>query len=79
MGVWVFWPSPLLLPLLPSTISSAFNSLATVTMEDLVRPLFPGLSESRATLVSKLLGEQIGGGQGGYRGAGTVGGSPAPP
>uniref|UniRef100_A0A8C0VJ41 Solute carrier family 5 member 6 n=1 Tax=Cyanistes caeruleus TaxID=156563 RepID=A0A8C0VJ41_CYACU len=39
-----------------STISSAFNSLATVTMEDLVRPHFPGLSESRATLISKLLG-----------------------
>ncbi|KAM4903907.1 sodium-dependent multivitamin transporter [Sylvia borin] len=38
-----------------STISSAFNSLATVTMEDLVRPHFPGLSDSRATLLSKLL------------------------
>ncbi|XP_072714174.1 sodium-dependent multivitamin transporter isoform X1 [Ciconia boyciana] len=38
-----------------STISSAFNSLATVTMEDLVRPHCPGLSESRATLISKLL------------------------
>ncbi|XP_061845695.1 sodium-dependent multivitamin transporter isoform X2 [Colius striatus] len=38
-----------------STISSAFNSLATVTMEDLIRPYFPGLSESRATLFSKLL------------------------
>lgn len=38
-----------------STISSAFNSLATVTMEDLVRPHFSGLSESRATLISKLL------------------------
>ncbi|KAM6207564.1 sodium-dependent multivitamin transporter isoform 2-T2 [Sarcoramphus papa] len=38
-----------------STISSAFNSLATVTMEDLVRPHCPGLSESRATLFSKLL------------------------
>ncbi|XP_064002607.1 sodium-dependent multivitamin transporter [Pogoniulus pusillus] len=38
-----------------STISSAFNSLATVTMEDLVRPCCPGLSESRATLLSKLL------------------------
>ena len=47
---------PLPLPS-PSTISSAFNSLATVTMEDLVRPHFPGLSESRATLLSKLLGE----------------------
>ncbi|XP_071598478.1 sodium-dependent multivitamin transporter isoform X3 [Heliangelus exortis] len=38
-----------------STISSAFNSLATVTMEDLVRPHYPGLSEPRATLLSKLL------------------------
>lgn len=63
--VQVSWPSPFLLPLFPSTISSAFNSLATVTMEDLVRPHFPGLSESRATLVSKLLGEWIGGGRGG--------------
>lgn len=58
--VQVSWPSPLLLPLLPSTISSAFNSLATVTMEDLVRPHLPGLSESRATLLSKLLGEWVG-------------------
>ncbi|XP_038252840.1 sodium-dependent multivitamin transporter isoform X2 [Dermochelys coriacea] len=38
-----------------STISSAFNSLATVTMEDLIHPYFPGLQESRATLLSKLL------------------------
>ncbi|XP_065257184.1 sodium-dependent multivitamin transporter [Emys orbicularis] len=38
-----------------STISSAFNSLATVTMEDLIHPYFPGLRESRATLLSKLL------------------------
>lgn len=30
-----------------------------------MRPHFPGLSESRATLVSKLLGEWIGGGRGG--------------
>ncbi|XP_040204134.1 sodium-dependent multivitamin transporter isoform X1 [Rana temporaria] len=36
-----------------STISSAFNSLATVTMEDLIKPHFPGLTESRATLLSK--------------------------
>ncbi|CAI9574473.1 unnamed protein product [Staurois parvus] len=36
-----------------STISSAFNSLATVTMEDLIKPHFPGLTESRATLMSK--------------------------
>lgn len=70
--VGVSWPSPLLLPLLPSTISSAFNSLATVTMEDLVRPHIPGLSESRATLISKLLGED-GGWPGGSHGAGMVG------
>ncbi|XP_075271258.1 sodium-dependent multivitamin transporter [Opisthocomus hoazin] len=38
-----------------STISSAFNSLATVTMQDLVLPHCPGLSESRVTLLSKLL------------------------
>ncbi|XP_069829326.1 sodium-dependent multivitamin transporter isoform X2 [Dendropsophus ebraccatus] len=36
-----------------STISSAFNSLATVTMEDLIKPYYPGLTESRATLLSK--------------------------
>lgn len=60
MRAWLSPPSPLAAPLPlppPSTISSAFNSLATVTMEDLVRPHFPGLSESRATLLSKLLGE----------------------
>ncbi|XP_068136034.1 sodium-dependent multivitamin transporter isoform X2 [Hyperolius riggenbachi] len=38
-----------------STISSAFNSLATVTMEDLIKPHFPNLSESQATLLSKFL------------------------
>uniref|UniRef100_A0AAR2IZH1 Sodium-dependent multivitamin transporter n=1 Tax=Pygocentrus nattereri TaxID=42514 RepID=A0AAR2IZH1_PYGNA len=40
-----------------STISSAFNSLATVTMEDLIKPHFPGMAEARATLLSKGLGE----------------------
>ncbi|XP_066524764.1 solute carrier family 5 member 6 isoform X2 [Hoplias malabaricus] len=37
-----------------STISSAFNSLATVTMEDLVKPCFPSMTEARATLLSKI-------------------------
>lgn len=41
---------------LDSTISSAFNSLATVTMEDLIKPHFP-MEESKATLLSKILGE----------------------
>lgn len=36
-----------------STISSAFNSLATVTMEDLIKPYFPAMTEARATLLSK--------------------------
>uniref|UniRef100_A0A3B3T102 Solute carrier family 5 member 6 n=1 Tax=Paramormyrops kingsleyae TaxID=1676925 RepID=A0A3B3T102_9TELE len=36
-----------------STISSAFNSLATVTMEDLIKPHFPTMTETRATLLSK--------------------------
>ncbi|RVE57608.1 hypothetical protein OJAV_G00217970 [Oryzias javanicus] len=38
-----------------STISSAFNSLATVTMEDLIRPRFPAMSEETATRLSKSL------------------------
>nr|XP_016854439.1 PREDICTED: sodium-dependent multivitamin transporter [Anolis carolinensis] len=38
-----------------STISSAFNSLATVTMEDLIRPHAGSITEGRATLYSKLL------------------------
>ncbi|XP_055979694.1 sodium-dependent multivitamin transporter [Sorex fumeus] len=38
-----------------STISSAFNSLATVTMEDLIRPWFPEFSEARATMLSRVL------------------------
>ncbi|KAM4012221.1 sodium-dependent multivitamin transporter isoform 1-T1 [Anomaloglossus baeobatrachus] len=38
-----------------STISSAFNSLATVTMEDLIKPHLPNITESRATLLSKCL------------------------
>uniref|UniRef100_A0A480SDW5 Sodium-dependent multivitamin transporter n=1 Tax=Sus scrofa TaxID=9823 RepID=A0A480SDW5_PIG len=38
-----------------STISSAFNSLATVTMEDLIRPWFPHFSEARATMLSRII------------------------
>ncbi|XP_048063264.1 solute carrier family 5 member 6a isoform X1 [Megalobrama amblycephala] len=38
-----------------STISSAFNSLATVTMEDLIKPHVPVMTEARATLLSKML------------------------
>ncbi|XP_072545399.1 solute carrier family 5 member 6 isoform X2 [Salminus brasiliensis] len=38
-----------------STISSAFNSLATVTMEDLIKPHHPSMTEARATLLSKIL------------------------
>lgn len=36
-----------------STISSAFNSLATVTMEDLIQPWFPQLTETRAIMLSR--------------------------
>ncbi|KAK6307568.1 hypothetical protein J4Q44_G00227160 [Coregonus suidteri] len=36
-----------------STISSAFNSLATVTMEDLIKPHCSSMTEARATLLSK--------------------------
>ncbi|MEQ2169499.1 hypothetical protein GOODEAATRI_025763, partial [Goodea atripinnis] len=43
-----------------STISSAFNSLATVTMEDLIKPYFPSMSEGRATKVSKALAMSYG-------------------
>ncbi|KAK1893886.1 Sodium-dependent multivitamin transporter [Dissostichus eleginoides] len=35
------------------SISSSFNSLATVTMEDLIKPQFPAMTEARATLLSK--------------------------
>ncbi|XP_062065115.1 sodium-dependent multivitamin transporter [Lepus europaeus] len=38
-----------------STISSAFNSLATVTMEDLIRPWFPECSETQAIMLSRIL------------------------
>ncbi|XP_060267953.1 sodium-dependent multivitamin transporter isoform X1 [Ovis aries] len=38
-----------------STISSAFNSLATVTMEDLIRPWFPHFSEVQATMLSRII------------------------
>ncbi|KAH0517344.1 Sodium-dependent multivitamin transporter [Microtus ochrogaster] len=38
-----------------STISSAFNSLATVTMEDLIQPWFPEMTETRAILLSRSL------------------------
>uniref|UniRef100_A0A671MNZ1 Sodium-dependent multivitamin transporter n=1 Tax=Sinocyclocheilus anshuiensis TaxID=1608454 RepID=A0A671MNZ1_9TELE len=40
-----------------STISSAFNSLATVTMEDLIKPHVRPMTEARATLLSKMLGK----------------------
>ncbi|KAA8581902.1 hypothetical protein FQN60_008642 [Etheostoma spectabile] len=43
-----------------STISSAFNSLATVTMEDLIKPHFPTMTEARATLLSKALAMSYG-------------------
>ncbi|XP_028250425.1 solute carrier family 5 member 6 isoform X2 [Parambassis ranga] len=43
-----------------STISSAFNSLATVTMEDLIKPYFPTMTEARATLLSKALASSYG-------------------
>uniref|UniRef100_A0A671WAH1 Sodium-dependent multivitamin transporter n=1 Tax=Sparus aurata TaxID=8175 RepID=A0A671WAH1_SPAAU len=43
-----------------STISSAFNSLATVTMEDLIKPHFPAMTEARATLLSKALAMSYG-------------------
>ncbi|XP_054469950.1 solute carrier family 5 member 6 isoform X2 [Anoplopoma fimbria] len=43
-----------------STISSAFNSLATVTMEDLVKPHYPAMTEARATLLSKALAMSYG-------------------
>lgn len=43
-----------------STISSAFNSLATVTMEDLIKPQFPAMTEARATLLSKALAMSYG-------------------
>lgn len=44
----------------PSTISSAFNSLATVTMEDLIKPHFPNMAEAKAILLSKGLGKTSG-------------------
>lgn len=43
-----------------STISSAFNSLATVTMEDLIKPHFSAMTEARATLLSKALASSYG-------------------
>ncbi|XP_051876564.1 solute carrier family 5 member 6a [Pristis pectinata] len=38
-----------------STISSAFSSLAAVTMADLIKPYYPDMTESQATLISKCL------------------------
>lgn len=38
-----------------STVSSGLNSLAAVTLEDFLRPIFPNMSETRATNVSKCL------------------------
>ncbi|KAM5292385.1 sodium-dependent multivitamin transporter [Ctenodactylus gundi] len=38
-----------------STISSAFNSLATVTMDDLIQPWFPEFTEARAIMLSRSL------------------------
>ncbi|XP_076013492.1 sodium-dependent multivitamin transporter-like isoform X2 [Genypterus blacodes] len=43
-----------------STISSAFNSLATVTLEDLIKPHFPAMTEAKATLLSKGLAVSYG-------------------
>ncbi|XP_041668692.1 solute carrier family 5 member 6 [Cheilinus undulatus] len=43
-----------------STISSAFNSLATVTMEDFIKPHSPAMTEAKATLLSKALAMSYG-------------------
>ncbi|XP_033645281.1 sodium-coupled monocarboxylate transporter 1-like [Asterias rubens] len=39
-----------------STVSSGLNSLAAVTAEDMVKPCFPRMSQSRYTLTTKLIG-----------------------
>ncbi|XP_030839685.1 sodium-coupled monocarboxylate transporter 1-like [Strongylocentrotus purpuratus] len=39
-----------------STISSGLNAVAAVTTEDLIKPLWPGLSDKRYTHLSKLMG-----------------------
>ncbi len=41
-----------------STVSSGINSLATLILEDLVRPCFPRLAERAAMRVGKLLGNE---------------------
>ncbi|XP_063968479.1 sodium-coupled monocarboxylate transporter 1-like [Lytechinus pictus] len=38
-----------------STISSGLNAVAAVTTEDLIKPLWPGLSDERYTQLSKLM------------------------
>jgi len=38
-----------------STISSCFNSLATVTLQDFVKPRFRAMTDERATVVAKFL------------------------
>ncbi|XP_071039098.1 putative sodium-dependent multivitamin transporter [Parasteatoda tepidariorum] len=38
-----------------STVSSALNSLSTVTVVDYIQPLFPGMTESKNVFLAKLL------------------------
>ncbi|XP_052782160.1 sodium-dependent multivitamin transporter-like [Mya arenaria] len=38
-----------------STISSGLNSLSAVTLTDIIRPVFPDMSEKRATNISKII------------------------
>ena len=43
-----------------STASSGLNSLAAVTLEDIVKKIHPNITEQKATMVSKLIGEFTG-------------------
>ena len=56
--IWLFHFSlfQFIFPILNSTASSGLNSIAAVTLEDIVKRVHPGLSDERATKISKIIG-----------------------
>ena len=57
-GVRFFTTIPQNFTLFYSTVSSGLNSLAAVTIQDFIRGYFwPDISESRATMLAKIMGK----------------------
>lgn len=40
-----------------STLSSGLNSLSAITLNDFIKPYWPKMKDTRATVIAKILGE----------------------